>query len=109
MDLAGPVDPVEYDGFGYALTCVDDFTGLSCIYLLKNKSHAITCFRAYLSDMAPYAQVKAIRAEFGREFESKKFNNMCLENKIANEINAPLSPHQNGSTLQNEVGGHYLK
>ena len=41
MDLAGPVDPTGYDGFRYVLVCVNDFTGLSCVYLLKNKADAI--------------------------------------------------------------------
>ena len=97
MDLAGPVDPTGYDGFRYALVCVDDFTGLSCVYLLKNKADAILGLKTYLSDMAPYGRVKSIRSDQGGEFESKEFHKLCLDNKIVHERSAPQSPHQNGT------------
>ena len=40
-DLAGPISPVAKDGFKYALTFVDDYTGAICVYFLKNKSDTV--------------------------------------------------------------------
>lgn len=40
-DLADPVDPVAKDGFRYAMTFVDDYSGCSFTYFLKEKSDAL--------------------------------------------------------------------
>ena len=37
-DLAGPINPVGKDGFSYALSFINDFSGVIMIYFLKNKS-----------------------------------------------------------------------
>ena len=97
LDLADPVDLTGYDGFRYALVCVDDFTDNSCVYLLKNKADAILGFKTYLSDMAPYGRVKSIRSDQGGEFESKEIHKLFLDNKFVHERSAPHSPHQNGT------------
>ncbi|RUS73520.1 hypothetical protein EGW08_018705 [Elysia chlorotica] len=97
IDLAGPIDPVSKDGYRYALVCVDDFSGLTNIYFLKNKSDSPDAFRKYLADITPYGTVKCVRSDQGGEFTSKEFRSVLLHNKIKHEMSAPFSPHQNGT------------
>ena len=97
MDLAGPIDPVAHDGFRYALCCVDDFSGLTMVYFLKEKSDTSHAFEKYLADITPYGTVKRIRTDNGGEFISKQFDLIVIKNKIKHEKSAPHSPHQNGT------------
>ena len=96
-DLAGPINPVGKDGFSYALSFVDDFSGVIMIYFLKNKSNTVEATQQFLADMAPLGQVKCIRSDNGGEFTSHRFKSLLRENKIKHETCAPYSPHQNGT------------
>jgi hypothetical protein len=59
-DLAGPIEPVAKDGFRYALSFVDDYTGINMIYFIKRKSDTLEATEKYLADVAPYGKVKKI-------------------------------------------------
>ena len=39
-DLAGPIEPISINDSKYAITFVDDYSGLIVVYFLKNKSEA---------------------------------------------------------------------
>jgi len=97
LDLAGPIDPAAKDGFRYALVCVDDYSGISCVYLLKNKSDTPRAFQKYLAEVSSFGQVQCVRSDGGGEFISREFKDILLENKIKHEMSCPASPHQNGT------------
>lgn len=62
-DLAGPIEPTAKDGyFKYALSFVDDFTGINMVYFLRQKSDTAEATQKYLADVAPYGKVKRIRS-----------------------------------------------
>ena len=67
-DLAGPITPVGKDGFIYAMSFVDDYSGVIMIYFLKNKTDAIGATQQFLADIAPIGKVKCIRSDNGGEF-----------------------------------------
>lgn len=56
-DLAGPINPVGKDGFSYALSFVDDFSGVIMIYFLKNKSNTVEATQQFLADIAPLGKI----------------------------------------------------
>ena len=97
VDVSGPIEPTAREGFRYTLCFTDDFSGLLCVYLLKNKSDVTLATRKYLADMAPYGKVKKIRSDNGGEFVSREFKDLMIENQIKHETSAPRSPHQNGT------------
>ena len=97
LDLAGPVQPAAKDGYKYALICVDDFSNLTLVYFLKQKSDTVHAFKKFLSNMTPYGKVKKVRSDQGGEFISNEFNSVLTENLIHHEKSAPYSPHQNGT------------
>ena len=39
-DLAGPINPTAKDGFRFAMTFTDDYSGAIFVYFLKRKSDA---------------------------------------------------------------------
>ena len=96
-DLAGPIDPVARDGFRYALSFVDDYTGIIMVYFLKQKSDTLEATEKFLADVAPFGKVKRIRSDNGTEFTGKYFKALLRRNSIRHETSAPYSPHQNGT------------
>ena len=82
IDLAGPIYPAARDGFKYALTCVDDYSSISSLYLLKNKSDTPKAFLRFLADIAPYGKIKCVRSDSGGEFTSKEFIIACLRFRV---------------------------
>jgi hypothetical protein len=96
-DLAGPIEPTAKDGFKYALSFVDDFTGINMVYFLRQKSDTVEATEKYLADVAPYGKVKRIRSDNGGEFINYKFKSLLRKHAIKHETSAPYSPHQNGT------------
>ena len=96
-DLACPIDPVARDGFRYALSFVDDYTGIIMVYFLKQKSDTLEATEKFLADVAPFGKVKRIRSDNGTEFTGKYFKALLRKNSIRHETSAPYSPHQNGT------------
>ncbi|CAB4019984.1 myosin heavy fast skeletal muscle, partial [Paramuricea clavata] len=96
-DLAGPIDPVGRDGFKYALSFVDDYSGIIMVYFLKCKSDNPEALQQFLADAAPFGRVKRVRSDNGTEFTNHKFKSILRENGIRHETSAPYSPHQNGT------------
>ena len=50
-DLAGPIDPVAKDGFKYAIIFVDDYSGCTFMYFLKEKSDVVKATEKFLADI----------------------------------------------------------
>ena len=96
-DLAGPITPVARDGFKYAISFIDDYSGVTFMYFLKQKSDTIAATERFLADVAPYGFVKRIRSDNGTEYTCKQFQLLCDKNRIRHEKSAPYSPHQNGT------------
>ena len=99
-DLAGPIQPAAKDGFRYAISFTDDFSGIIMIYfflLLRQKSDTVSATEKFLAYPAPYGKVKCLRSDNGNEFTSESFQNLLLKHSIKHEKSAPYSPHQNGT------------
>ena len=96
-DLCGPVTPEAREGFRYALSFIDDYSGATFVYFLKKKSEAKKGMLKFLADSAPYGKVKRLRRDGGGEFIDHEFKQILIDNQIKNEGTAPYSPHQNGT------------
>jgi len=96
-DLAGPITPTGRDGFRYAISFIDNYSGMICVYFLKHKSDAVAATKRFLADVAPYGTVKRLKSDNGTEYTSKEFQLLCDEYCIKHERSAPYSPHQNGT------------
>lgn len=96
-DLAGPIAPVSKNGFKYALSFIDDYSGIIMIYFIKHKSDAVKGLEKFLADSSPYGKVKRLRSDNGTEFVSDSFEKILIQHSIRHETSAPHSPHQNGT------------
>ena len=96
-DLVGPIDPISTEGYRYAITFTDDYSGVVSMYFLKNKSDTVEATEKYLADTAVFGKVKCIRSDNGTVFTSHRFKSLLRENQIKHETSAPYSPHQNGT------------
>ena len=96
-DLAGPITPASTEGFKYALSFTDDYSGACFVYFLKNKSDTVVAAEKFLADSAPFGKVKCIRSDNGTGFTSQAFRSLLRKNRIRHDMSAPYSPHQNGT------------
>ena len=53
-DLAGPIQPLTEDGCKYVLNFIDDYSGLTMLYFLKQKTDTLLTTTKYLADLALY-------------------------------------------------------
>lgn len=49
-DLAGPIEPTSHDGYKYAISFTDDFSGTVSVYFLKHKSDSTMATEKLLTD-----------------------------------------------------------
>ena len=96
-DLAGPITPASTEGFKYALSFTDDYSGACFVYFLKNKSDTVVAAEKFLADSAPVGKGKCIRSDNGTECASQAFQSLLRKNRIRHDMSAPYSPHQNGT------------
>ena len=107
-DLCGPITPVSSDGFEYAISFTDNFSGYIFIYFIRKKSDASRALLKFLADVSPIGKVRnllnlvpdavirKLRSDNGGECMGAEFKNILIQNKIRHEQCAPYSPHQNG-------------
>ena len=96
-DLAGPITPISLDGFKYAMSFIDDYSGVIFVYFLKKKSDSVAATERFLADIAPYGDVKRLRSDNGTEYTSNEYQSLLIRHRIKHERSAPYSPHQNGT------------
>ena len=100
-DLCGPIQPVSMNGYRYAMSFVDDYSGANTAYFLRQKCDAIEATRKFLADCAPIGKLKRLRTDSGTEFTNDNFRSLMLKHGIKHEKSAPYSPHQNGTVVKN--------
>ena len=120
-DLAGPINPVAKDGFKYAIIFVDDYSGCTFTYFLKEKSDAVKATE-FLADISPYGQVitlsfnaemfpvgdiKLNRSDNSGEFTSTEFESLFIKNRINHQFSALI--HHTRMAREKGIGEHCLK
>jgi len=86
------ISPESKEGHKYAMVFVDDYSGASGVYFLKNKSDATRATEQFLA-----GKVKRLRSDNGGEYINEEFRSLMLKNQIKHKQSARHSPHQNGT------------
>lgn len=76
---------------------VDDYSSLSMIYVLKQKSDAVRGLEQFLADSAYIGNVGTLRTDNVTEFLNAQFKDVLSKNRIKHQRSSPYSSHQNGT------------
>ena len=97
-DLAGPL-PVTKSGFKYFMTTYDNFTGLSLVNVLKEKSEVASTLidnLNWLENQSSF-KVRYVRSDNGSEFVNSTTENFFKLKGIEHQKTVPYTPQQNGA------------
>lgn len=97
-DICGPISPTTYDGKSYFISFIDHFSHFCVIFLLSNKSEALSKFKNYVSMVEAKFNLKIekLRCDNGGEYTSHAFKDFCREKGIRIQYTVAYNPEQNG-------------
>jgi transposase InsO family protein len=97
-DLVGPTTTKGLKGEKYFMLLVDDYTIMSVVFFLKNKSEDFENFKVYkeMVENEMDSKTKCLRYDNGGEFTSKEFMGYCSRHGIKRKFYVARTPQQNG-------------
>jgi transposase InsO family protein len=97
-DLVGPTTTKGLKGERYFMLLVDDYTRMTAVCFLKNKSEAFENFKIYkeMVENEMDSRIKCLRSDNGGEFTSKEFMDYCSNHGIKRQFSVARTPQQNG-------------
>jgi transposase InsO family protein len=97
-DLVGPITTKFLKGERYFMLLVDDYTRMTAVCFLKNKSEAFENFKIYkeMVENEMDSRIKCLRPDNGGEFTSKEFMDYCNNHGIKRQFSVARTPQQNG-------------
>jgi transposase InsO family protein len=97
-DLVGPTTTKGLKGERYFMLLVDDYTRMTAVFFLKNKSEAFENFKIYkeMVENETDSRIKCLRSDNGGEFTSKEFMDYCNNHGIKKKLSITRMPQQNG-------------
>lgn len=97
-DLAGKMDCESIGGCKYCLVLVDDFSRMTFVYMLKNKSETFEKFCNFKQMVQNQTglRIKKFRSDNGTEFVSSRFKAFFEKHGIQHQTSIPYTPQKNG-------------
>ncbi|KAK9873685.1 hypothetical protein WA026_023685 [Henosepilachna vigintioctopunctata] len=97
-DICGPMETISLGGSRYFLLFEDDFSKMTFVYFLKNKSEVFECFKRFrmMVENQMDTGIKILRSDNGGEFCGKDMRNYLAMNGIIHQTTNPYTPQQNG-------------
>jgi hypothetical protein len=97
-DLVGPTTTKGLKGEKYFMLLVDDYTRMTAVCFLKNKSKAFENFKIYkeMVENEMDSRIKCLRSDNGGEFTSKEFMDYCRSHGIKRQFSVARTPQHNG-------------
>jgi transposase InsO family protein len=97
-DLVGPTTTKGLKGEKYFMLLVDDYTRMTAVCFLRNKSEAFENFKVYkeMVENEMDSKIKCLRSDNGGEFTSKEFMDYCNRHGIKRQFSVARTPQQNG-------------
>src|SRR4051812_42434615 len=82
----------------YFITFIYDYSRYGHICLISHKSEALKYFEACLNEVENKLErkVKTLRTNWGREYLSDQFKELCEKKEIVRQLTMPYTPQQNG-------------
>ncbi|KAJ1704767.1 hypothetical protein LUZ63_004546 [Rhynchospora breviuscula] len=97
-DLCGPMETESLGGSRYFLLFIDDFSRMSWVYFLSNKSETFHTFKKFkaMAENQTGMHLKMLRSDRGGEYQSNEFREYCESEGIQHQLTMPYTPQQNG-------------
>lgn len=86
-DICGPMERSSLGGSRYFLLYIDDYSRMTYVYFLKNKSEAFDCFKEYKAKVENLTskKIKILRSDNGKEFCNNYFDNYLKKMGIVHQ------------------------
>ena len=103
----GPCPVTSKSGFKYFVTFVDDYSRVTWLYLMKNRSEVFTHFCSFVAEIKTqfHVTVQTLRSDNAKEYFSESFQSYMLQHGILHESSCVYTPAQNGVS---ERKNHHL-
>ncbi|KAK3025395.1 hypothetical protein RJ639_044650 [Escallonia herrerae] len=97
-DVWGPCPVLSKSGFRYFVTFVDDFSRMTWIYFMKNRSEVFAHFSAFCAEIKTQfnVHVHILRSDNAKEHMSGSFQNYMNQHGILHQSSCTDTPAQNG-------------
>lgn len=97
-DICGPISPTSESVKRYIINFIDDYSHKCWTFLLTEKSEAFKVFKEFkeATERELGELFVCLRIDRGGEFNSKAFEEYCVENGIKRQLIAAYTPQQNG-------------
>jgi hypothetical protein len=98
IDLFGPTTTKGLKGEKYFMLLVDDYTRMTAVFFLKNKSEAFENFKIYkeMVENEMDSRIKCLRSDNGGEFTSTQFMDYYSIHGIKRQFSVARTTQQNG-------------
>lgn len=97
-DVCGPMENASIGGSRYFILFIDDYSRMTYIYFMKQKSEAFQYFQDYKAKVENQLnrKIKILRSDNGKEFCCRSFDDYLKKNGILHQKSNPYTPEQNG-------------
>ncbi|KAK2986874.1 hypothetical protein RJ640_000992 [Escallonia rubra] len=108
-DVWGSCPVLSKSGFRYFVTFVDDFSRMTWIYFMKNRSEVFAHFSAFCAEIKTQfnVHVHILRSDNAKEYMSGSFQNYMNQHGILHQSSCTDTPAQNG--VAERKNRHLLK
>ena len=99
-DVWGPCLVLSKSGFRYFVTFIDDYSRVTWLYLMRNRSELLSIFSAFCAEIKTQfnVSVRILRSDNAKEYFSKPFNSYMSQNGILHQSSCVDTPPQNSVT-----------
>lgn len=97
-DVCGPMSTASLGGNKFYVTFIDDYSRMTRVFLMRNKSQVYDYFIKYKSFVENQLgkKIKILRTDNGTEYVNHKFQQVCEKSGILHQKSCPHTPQQNG-------------
>jgi hypothetical protein len=110
IDLIGQTRTKGLKGEKYCMLLVDDYTRMTAVCFLRNKSEAFENFKVYkkMVENQMDLKIKCLRSNNGGEFTSKEFMDFFRKHGIKRQFFIARTPQQNGVIKRKNMTVHEM-
>jgi hypothetical protein len=109
-DLVGPTITKGLKGEKHFMLLVDDYTRMTAVFFLRNKSEDFENFRVYkeMVENEMDSKIKCLISNNGGEFTSKEFMEYYSRHGIKRQFSVARTPQQNGIVERKNMTIHEM-